>query len=138
MKPGARDRGLSLIELVAAMAIFALVAVMGAQALGGMIRLRQGIAARSAEAAALDRTASLLRADLAAVVPMLFMQHFGIDHAQVNVNGGAIAMGHPLGATGAIILGTALDELERSGKETALATLCIGSGMGAATIIERV
>lgn len=72
MKPGARDRGLSLIELVAAMAIFALVAVMGAQALGGMIRLRQGIAARSAEAAALDRTASLLRADLAAVVPMLF------------------------------------------------------------------
>ena len=72
MKPGARDRGLSVIELVAAMAIFALVAVMGAQALGGMIRLRQGIAARSAEAAALDRTASLLRADLAAVVPMLF------------------------------------------------------------------
>lgn len=75
MKPqrrGARDRGLSLIELVAAMAIFALVAVMGAQALGGMIRLRQSITERSAEAAALDRTASLLRADLAAVVPMLF------------------------------------------------------------------
>lgn len=72
LKPAARDRGLSLIELVAAMAVFALVAVMGAQALGGMIRLRQGIAARSAEAAALDRTASLLRADLAAVVPMLF------------------------------------------------------------------
>ena len=53
-------------------------------------------------------------------------------------HGGAIAMGHPLGATGAIILGTALDELERTGKATALATLCIGAGMGIATIIERV
>jgi acetyl-CoA C-acetyltransferase len=56
----------------------------------------------------------------------------------VNVNGGAIAMGHPLGATGAMILGTALDELERTGKSTALITLCIGAGMGTATIIERV
>jgi acetyl-CoA C-acetyltransferase len=56
----------------------------------------------------------------------------------VNVNGGAIAMGHPLGATGAIILGTALDELERTGQSTALATLCVGAGMGIATIIERV
>jgi acetyl-CoA C-acetyltransferase len=62
----------------------------------------------------------------------------GIDPARINVNGGAIAMGHPLGATGAIILGTALDELERSGKSTALATLCIGAGMGVATIIERI
>ena len=60
-----------------------------------------------------------------------------MDHDKVNVNGGAIAMGHPLGATGAMIIGTALDELERSGKGTALATLCIASGMGAATIIER-
>jgi acetyl-CoA C-acetyltransferase len=56
----------------------------------------------------------------------------------VNVNGGSIAMGHPLGATGAMILGTLLDEMERSDRETGLATLCIGSGMGAATIIERV
>lgn len=73
-----------------------------------------------------------------ASVVLRFMQAFDVDHSQVNVNGGAIAMGHPLGATGAVILGTALEELERSDKETALATLCIGSGMGAATIIERV
>ena len=71
-------------------------------------------------------------------VVLRFLQAFGVDPARVNVNGGAIAMGHPLGATGAMILGTALDELERSGKGTALATLCVASGMGAATIIERV
>jgi acetyl-CoA C-acetyltransferase len=69
---------------------------------------------------------------------MRFMQAFDVDPSVVNVNGGAIAMGHPLGATGAMILGTLLDELERTDKETGLATLCIGSGMGAATIIERV
>ncbi len=73
-----------------------------------------------------------------ASVVMRFMQAFDADPAKVNVNGGSIAMGHPLGATGAMILGTLLDELERSGKGTGLATLCIGSGMGAATIIERV
>jgi acetyl-CoA C-acetyltransferase len=73
-----------------------------------------------------------------AAVVMMYMAEFGVDHTDVNVNGGAIAMGHPLGATGAMILGTVLDELERSDKETALTTLCIGSGMGAATIIERV
>jgi acetyl-CoA C-acetyltransferase len=56
----------------------------------------------------------------------------------VNVNGGAIALGHPLGATGACLIGTALDELERTNKQTALITLCIGGGMGVATIIERV
>ncbi|AHM05868.1 3-ketoacyl-CoA thiolase / Acetyl-CoA acetyltransferase [Roseibacterium elongatum DSM 19469] len=71
-------------------------------------------------------------------VVLRFMQAFDVDHSKVNVNGGAIAMGHPLGATGAIILGTLLDELERSGKGTGLATLCVASGMGAATIIERV
>lgn len=71
-------------------------------------------------------------------VVLRFMQAFDVDHGKLNVNGGAIAMGHPLGATGAIILGTLLDELERSGKETGLATLCVASGMGAATIIERV
>ncbi len=71
-------------------------------------------------------------------VVLRFMQAFGVDHGQVNVNGGAIAMGHPLGATGAMILGTLLDELERTGKSTGLATLCVASGMGAATIIERV
>jgi acetyl-CoA C-acetyltransferase len=73
-----------------------------------------------------------------AAVVLRFMQAFGLDNSKVNVNGGAIAMGHPLGATGAMILGTALDELERSGKSTALITLCIGAGMGTATIIERV
>jgi acetyl-CoA C-acetyltransferase len=73
-----------------------------------------------------------------ASVVLRYMQAFEIDPAKVNVNGGAIAMGHPLGATGAMILGTALDELERSGKSTALITLCIGAGMGTATIIERV
>ncbi|MBI1364833.1 MAG: acetyl-CoA C-acetyltransferase [Alphaproteobacteria bacterium] len=73
-----------------------------------------------------------------ASVVLRFMQALDIDHKDINVNGGAIAMGHPLGATGAIILGTVLDELERSGKSTALVTLCIGAGMGTATIIERV
>jgi len=73
-----------------------------------------------------------------ASVILRYMQAFDIDASNVNVNGGAIAMGHPLGATGAMILGTVLDELERSGKQTALITLCIGAGMGTATIIERV
>jgi acetyl-CoA C-acetyltransferase len=73
-----------------------------------------------------------------ASVILRYMQAFDIEASDVNVNGGAIAMGHPLGATGAMILGTVLDELERSGKETALITLCIGAGMGTATIIERV
>jgi acetyl-CoA C-acetyltransferase len=73
-----------------------------------------------------------------AAVVMRFMQAFNVDPSVVNVNGGSIAMGHPLGATGAMIIGTLLDELERTGKGTGLATLCIGSGMGAATIIERV
>ena len=73
-----------------------------------------------------------------ASVVLRFMEALDIDHGDINVNGGAIAMGHPLGATGAMILGTVLDELERSGKSTALATLCIGAGMGTATIIERV
>ncbi|AVW91856.1 acetyl-CoA C-acetyltransferase [Celeribacter baekdonensis] len=72
-----------------------------------------------------------------AAVVMRFMQAFNVDESKVNVNGGSIAMGHPLGATGAIIIGTMLDELERTGKGTGLATLCIASGMGAATIIER-
>ncbi|MEY3003343.1 MAG: hypothetical protein RLZZ491_519 [Pseudomonadota bacterium] len=70
-------------------------------------------------------------------VVLRFLQAFEVDPARVNVNGGAIAMGHPLGATGAMILGTLLDELERTGQGTGLATLCVASGMGAATIIER-
>jgi len=73
-----------------------------------------------------------------ASVVLRYMQALDIPHDRINVNGGAIAMGHPLGATGAMIFGTVLDELERSGKETALITLCIGAGMGTATIIERV
>jgi acetyl-CoA C-acetyltransferase len=73
-----------------------------------------------------------------ASVVLRYMQAFDIPHDKINVCGGAIAMGHPLGATGAMILGTVLDELERTGKSTALVTLCIGAGMGTATIIERV
>ena len=73
-----------------------------------------------------------------ASVVLRFAQAFDLDMSRINVNGGAIALGHPLGATGAMILGTALDELERSGKSTALVTLCIGGGMGTATILERV
>ena len=73
-----------------------------------------------------------------ASVVLLMMQNLNIPHEKMNVNGGAIAMGHPLGATGGMILGTMVDELERSGEETALVTLCVGAGMGTATIIERV
>jgi acetyl-CoA C-acetyltransferase len=73
-----------------------------------------------------------------ASVVVLFMQRLGIDHERINVNGGAIAMGHPLGATGTMILGTVLDELERRDLNTALVNLCVGGGMGTATIIERV
>jgi acetyl-CoA C-acetyltransferase len=73
-----------------------------------------------------------------AAVVLRYMQKLGIAHDKINVNGGAIAMGHPLGATGAMILGTLLDEMERRGLGTGLATLCIGAGMGTATIIERV
>ncbi len=73
-----------------------------------------------------------------ASVVLRFAQAFNVDPAKLNVNGGAIAMGHPLGATGAMILGMAIDELERTGKSTALITLCIGGGMGTATIVERV
>lgn len=73
-----------------------------------------------------------------AAVVLRFMQAHNIAHDKINVNGGAIAMGHPLGATGAMILGTMVDELERSDKETSLITLCVGGGMGSATIIERV
>jgi acetyl-CoA C-acetyltransferase len=73
-----------------------------------------------------------------ASVVLRFMKKLDIPHEKINVNGGAIAMGHPLGATGAMILGTVLDELERTGKETALVTLCVGAGMGTATVIKRV
>jgi acetyl-CoA C-acetyltransferase len=73
-----------------------------------------------------------------AAVVLRYMQAFDIPHDRINVNGGAIAMGHPLGATGAMILGTVLDELERRDLNTALVTLCIGAGMGTATIVERV
>jgi acetyl-CoA C-acetyltransferase len=72
-----------------------------------------------------------------ASVVLRFLQAFKLDSSNVNVNGGAIAMGHPLGATGAIILGTLVDELERRNLTTGLVTLCIGAGMGTATIIER-
>lgn len=73
-----------------------------------------------------------------AVVPMRFMEEMNVSPDKVNVNGGAIAMGHPLGATGAMLIGTILDELERTNKQTGLVTLCVGGGMGIATIIERI
>jgi acetyl-CoA C-acetyltransferase len=73
-----------------------------------------------------------------ALVVLRYLQAFDLDHAKVNVNGGAIALGHPLGATGAMLLGTLIDELERRNLSTGLVTLCIGAGMGTATIIERV
>ena len=73
-----------------------------------------------------------------AAVPLMFMQEFGVDHSKVNVNGGAIALGHPLGATGAMLLGTVIDALEERDLSTGLITLCIGGGMGIATIVERV
>ncbi|HVB49025.1 MAG TPA: acetyl-CoA C-acyltransferase, partial [Burkholderiales bacterium] len=72
-----------------------------------------------------------------AAVPLKFMKEMGVPEEKVNVNGGAIAMGHPLGATGAMILGTLLDELERRKLRFGLATLCVGGGMGIATIVER-
>jgi acetyl-CoA C-acetyltransferase len=73
-----------------------------------------------------------------AAVVLRFINELKIDPAKVNVNGGAIALGHPLGATGAMILGTLLDELERQGKKRGMAALCVGGGMGIATIIELV
>jgi acetyl-CoA C-acetyltransferase len=73
-----------------------------------------------------------------AAVVLKFMRDLDVSHERVNVNGGAIALGHPLGATGAMILGTLLDELERRDQRFGLATLCVGGGMGVATIIERV
>jgi acetyl-CoA C-acetyltransferase len=72
-----------------------------------------------------------------AAVPLRFMREMGVPHEKVNVNGGAIALGHPLGATGAMLLGTLLDELERRKLKRGLVTLCVGGGMGIATIIER-
>jgi acetyl-CoA C-acetyltransferase len=73
-----------------------------------------------------------------ASVPMKAMRDLGIDHDRVNVNGGAIALGHPIGATGSMLIGTLLDELERRDLSTGLVTMCTGGGMGTATIIERV
>ena len=73
-----------------------------------------------------------------AAVVLRFISELQVDPAKVNVNGGAIALGHPLGATGAMILGTLLDELERQDKKRGMATLCVGGGMGIATIIERI
>ncbi|MEX2589441.1 MAG: acetyl-CoA C-acetyltransferase, partial [Chitinophagales bacterium] len=73
-----------------------------------------------------------------AVVPMRFMQEMNVPHDKVNVNGGAIAMGHPLGATGSMLISTLIDELERRDLNTGMATLCVGGGMGIATIIERI
>ena len=73
-----------------------------------------------------------------AAIPLQTMRNLGMDPARVNVNGGAIALGHPLGATGGMLIGTLLDELERQNKSVGLVTMCIGGGMGIATILERI
>ena len=73
-----------------------------------------------------------------ASVVLRFMEALEVPHERVNMSGGSIALGHPLGATGAMILGTAIDEMERQNKSTCCATLCVGAGMGTATILERV
>jgi len=73
-----------------------------------------------------------------AAVPLQTMRNLGLDHERVNVNGGAIALGHPLGATGGMLIGTLLDELERRDETTGLVTMCIGGGMGIATVLERI
>jgi acetyl-CoA C-acetyltransferase len=73
-----------------------------------------------------------------AAIPLKTMRDLDMDHSRVNVNGGAIALGHPLGATGGMLIGTLLDELERRDQSTGLVTMCIGGGMGIATIIERI
>ena len=73
-----------------------------------------------------------------ASVVLYFMRETGVPHEQINVNGGAIALGHPLGATGAILLGTLVDELERQDRAVGVATLCVAGGMAVATVVERV
>jgi acetyl-CoA C-acetyltransferase len=73
-----------------------------------------------------------------AAVPLRYMQELGVPEEKINVNGGSIAMGHPLGATGAMLLGTLIDELERRSLRRGLITLCVGGGMGIATIVERI
>jgi acetyl-CoA C-acetyltransferase len=73
-----------------------------------------------------------------AAIPLKTIRDIGMDPEKVNVNGGAIALGHPLGATGGMLIGTVIDELERRGKSVGLVTMCIGGGMGIATIVERV
>ena len=115
------------------------------------LRLRSARSRHHAHRAGLRREKALKRAGMKAndidlwelneafaAVVLRFMEALALPHDKINVNGGAIAMGHPLGATGAMILGTLLDELERRDQNTGLVTLCVGAGMGTATIIERV
>ena len=102
----------------------------GAESIAGKLLDRAGMTASDIDLWELN--------EAFASVVLRYMQALNLDHDKVNVNGGAIAMGHPLGATGAMVLGTALDELERSGKGTALINLCVGSGMGTGVILERV
>ena len=136
--------------------------VLGSAALGERLGLAPRARLRAVAAASSDATMMLLgmlpateralaRAGVAsgdvelfevgeafAAVPLAFLRHFGVDHARVNVNGGAIALGHPAGATGAILLGTLVDELERRGDGLGVATLCAGGGQGIAAVVERV
>ena len=124
LKPRARIRAMASIGSEP------LIMLTGPEFVAGKLLARAGMTAADIDVWELN--------EAFASVVLRYMQAMNLDHGQINVNGGAIAMGHPLGATGAMVLGTALDELERSGKGTALVNLCVGAGMGTGIIIERV
>ncbi|SEQ75769.1 acetyl-CoA C-acetyltransferase [Sphingobium sp. YR768] len=124
LKPRAR------IKAMASIGSEPLIMLTGPEFVAGKLLARAGMSAADIDLWELN--------EAFASVVLRYMQAMNLDHSKINVNGGAIAMGHPLGATGAMVLGTALDELERSGKGTALINLCVGAGMGTGIIIERV
>ena len=124
LKPRARIRAMASIGSEP------LIMLTGPEFVAGKLLARAGMSAADIDVWELN--------EAFASVVLRYMQAMNLDHGQINVNGGAIAMGHPLGATGAMVLGTALDELERTGKGTALINLCVGAGMGTGIIIERV
>ncbi|MBB3981417.1 acetyl-CoA C-acetyltransferase [Sphingobium fontiphilum] len=124
LKPRARIRAMASIGSEP------LIMLTGPEFVAGKLLARAGMAAADIDLWELN--------EAFASVVLRYMQAMDLDHSQINVNGGAIAMGHPLGATGAMVLGVALDELERSGKGTALINLCVGAGMGTGIIIERI
>jgi len=124
LKPRAR------IKAMASIGSEPLIMLTGPEFVAGKLLARAGMSAADIDLWELN--------EAFASVVLRYMQAMNLDHDKINVNGGAIAMGHPLGATGAMVLGTALDELERSGKGTALINLCVGASMGTGIIIERI